>query len=202
MDRIVDISQQGCHLSSFRGFMRVQQKGEELGRVVLDDIHAVLIHAYDTTWTAQLVATLAEHNIPLIFCGKTHRPSAITYPIEGNFAHNGRLHAQCAASKPLTKRVWQHIVIAKILMQASLLQARHKSETTLLTTMARRVKSGDTSNIEGQAARLYWKALMGKEFRRDRFGENGNSLFNYGYTVLRATIIRAIVSVGLRYNHS
>ncbi|WP_266102340.1 CRISPR-associated endonuclease Cas1 [Stappia indica] len=38
---------------------------------------------------------------------------------------------------------------------------------------------------------------MGPDFRRDTDGEGGNSLLNYGYTVLRATVARAICSAGL-----
>jgi CRISPR-associated protein Cas1 len=63
--------------------------------------------------------------------------------------------------------------------------------------MAAEVKSGDTGNIEGQAARFYWPALLGEDFRRDPDGPPPNGLLNYGYMVMRAACARAIVAAGL-----
>ena len=59
------------------------------------------------------------------------------------------------------------------------------------------VKSGDPSNIESQAARIYWGTLFGPTFRRDRTEEGINALLNYGYTVMRAAVARALVGTGL-----
>jgi CRISPR-associated protein Cas1 len=63
--------------------------------------------------------------------------------------------------------------------------------------MAARVKSGDTENIEGQAARFYWPALLGNDFRRDPDGDWPNPALNYGYMILRAACCRAITAAGL-----
>jgi CRISP-associated protein Cas1 len=51
--------------------------------------------------------------------------------------------------------------------------------------------------VEAQAARRYWQALMGPDFRRDQDGGGTNGLLNYGYTVLRAIVSRAICAAGL-----
>lgn len=63
--------------------------------------------------------------------------------------------------------------------------------------MLRKITSGDSSNIEAQAARHYWPRMMGSDFRRDTAGEDANALLNYGYTVLRAATARAVVAAGL-----
>ena len=52
MERIVDIATDGRHLALFRGFMVVKAEGEEVGRIALDDIHALMVHAHGTTWSA------------------------------------------------------------------------------------------------------------------------------------------------------
>jgi hypothetical protein len=44
--------------------------------------------------------------------------------------------------------------------------------------LARRVKSGDPENLEAQAARYYWPALMGHKFRRDRHAADANGFLN------------------------
>ncbi len=197
MERIVDIAADGQHLSVHRGFLIVKRDGAEVGRVALDDIHAVIVHAHGSSWTANLVAALAERGAPILFCGANHMPVAVTLPLEGHHAQNARMQAQIGASRPLAKQLWRRIVSAKILMQGSLLDACGISGAEAFPFMARRVRSGDKENLEAQAARRYWPLLMGADFRRDRDAGGANALLNYGYAILRATCARAIVAAGL-----
>lgn len=197
MERIVDIATDGRHLSLFRGFLLVEEKREEIGRIPLDDIHAVIVHAHGTTWTASLMAALAERGAPVIFCGNNHNPVSVTLPLVGHHAQNGRMRAQWTASTPLMKQLWRRIVSAKIIMQGSLLAARGIAGADAFPLMARRVKSGDSENLEAQAARRYWPLLMGPDFRRDRTSPGRNALLNYGYAVMRATVARAVIAAGL-----
>lgn len=197
MDRIVDIATDGRHLSVYRGFLLVEEDREEVGRVALDDIHAVIVHAHGTTWSANLVAALAERGAPIVFCGNDHSPIAVTLPLAGHHAQNARFRAQWEASKPLCKQLWRRIVSAKIAMQGALLASRGVASADAFALIARRVKSGDSDNLEAQAARRYWPLLMGSAFRRDRDSPGANALLNYGYAVMRATVARAIVAAGL-----
>lgn len=59
------------------------------------------------------------------------------------------------------------------------------------------VKSGDTDNREGVAAKIYWEKLFGRDFIREREGDAPNNLLNYGYTILRAAVARALIGSGL-----
>lgn len=197
MERIVDIATDGRHLALFRGFMVVKAEGEEVGRIALDDIHALMVHAHGTTWSANLIAALAERGAPIVFCGNNHSPIAVTLPLEGHHAQGARMQAQWNASRPLTKQLWRLVVIAKIRNQAALLEARGVREAEALHFLSRRVRSGDPDNIEAQAARRYWPLLMGSDFRRDREAEGANALLNYGYAVMRASVARAVVAAGL-----
>lgn len=68
--------------------------------------------------------------------------------------------------------------------------------------MIKEVRSNDTTNVEAQAARVYWQALFPPkgEFKFKRSpGERKppNAFLDYGYTVLRAAIARALVGAGL-----
>ncbi len=197
MDRIVDIATDGLHLSAHRGFLLVEQDRAEVGRVALDDVHALIIHAHGVTWTGNLVARLAERGAPLVFCNNHHHPVAVTLPLEGHHAQGARMQAQWNASRPLAKRLWRRIVQAKIVMQGALLDARGIAGGGAFPHMARRVKSGDPDNLEAQAARRYWPLLMGADFRRDRDAGGANALLNYGYAVMRATVARAVIAAGL-----
>lgn len=197
MDRIVDIATDGQHLSLHRGFLLVEKDRAEVGRVPLDDIHAVIVHAHGVTWTGNIVAALADRGAPVVFCNSSHAPVAVTLPLQGHHAQNARMQAQIAASTPLMKQLWRRIVSAKIAMQGSLLAARGVAGAEAFPFMARRVTSGDKENLEAQAARRYWPLLMGQDFRRNRDAGDVNALLNYGYAVMRATCARAVVAAGL-----
>ena len=59
------------------------------------------------------------------------------------------------------------------------------------------VKSGDTTNMEGIAAQHYWRYLINPDFLRERYGDSPNQFFNFGYSILRSIVARAIVETGL-----
>lgn len=197
MDRIVDISTDNVHLSAHRGFLIIALKSEELGRVSLDDVAALIVHAHGVTWTTNLVVKLAERGAMMVLCAANHAPVAMTIPIDGHHAQNARFRAQWDTPKPFLKQAWKAIVTAKVRNQAGLLSALGRPEGEALAYMAERIRSGDPDNIEAQAARRYWPALMGEGFRRDRGAEGANALLNYGYTIMRAMLARAVVAAGL-----
>jgi CRISP-associated protein Cas1 len=160
MERIVDIATDGRHLSVLRGFLVVTEERQEVGRVPLDDIAAIIIHAHGVTWSTNLVIALAERGAPIVFCAANHAPVALCLPLEGHHAQNARLRAQWEAGRPLMKQLWRRIVVAKIRWQASALTA-HGHDPSAFDLLARKVGSGDPENIEAQAARRYWPMLMG-----------------------------------------
>lgn len=57
------------------------------------------------------------------------------------------------------------------------------------------VRSGDPTNREGAAARLYFQALFGKGFSRDDETPL-NAALNYGYAILLSSVNREIVARG------
>jgi len=196
LDQIIDISQDGRHLSRDRGFLLVQENGQTIGRVPLDQIAAVIVHAHGVTWTNSILVELAERGTPVVFCAANHQPRALLLPIEGHHAQGARMRAQWTAPEPLRKQAWKRVVIAKIKMQAAALAAIGQPSAPL-HFIARNVQSGDSTNAEAQAARLYWPMLLGPDFRRDPGRSDVNGLLNYGYTVLRAAMARAIAAAGL-----
>ncbi|MEX2277372.1 MAG: type II CRISPR-associated endonuclease Cas1 [Cucumibacter sp.] len=196
MDRIVDIETDGLFLAIERGFLTVSERGEERGRVPLDDIGALIVHAHGTSWSNQVFVRLSERGVPVVICAANHAPVAMVWPLEGHHAQGARMRAQLAAPLPLGKQMWRQIVAAKIRMQGEVLREAG-GEAGAFDLLARKVRSGDPENVEAQAARRYWKALFGEDFSRDRTAGGANGLLNYGYTVLRAILARAICGAGL-----
>jgi CRISP-associated protein Cas1 len=85
----------------------------------------------------------------------------------------------------------------KILNQAAVLK-HFGHPSTALEQMAKQVLSGDTKNMEGQAAARYWdKILEPYDTTRGRYEGTPNNFLNYGYAILRTTIARSLVGSGL-----
>jgi len=199
LGRIVEVSNDKRHLSMYRGFMLVHTTGEEreeVGRVPLDDIAALIANAHGLSYTNNLLVALAERGAPFVLCAANHNVVGMLWPMEGHHQQAHRFEAQIACSLPARKKLWATIVKAKLLNQASVLQATGAVPAPL-HFLAQQVRSGDPDNFEAQGARKYWGLLMGNLFRRDQQAEGVNALLNYGYTVLRAATARAVVAAGL-----
>jgi CRISPR-associated protein Cas1 len=103
---------------------------------------------------------------------------------------------QLQAKLPTKKRIWQAIITAKILGQAQVLRQNQRDDAPLMRLISK-IKSGDSGNVEGVAAARYFPALFGDGFIRDPDLEGINSRLNYGYAVMRAAVVRAVVLSGL-----
>lgn len=194
--RIVEIAGDGRYLSLDRGFLVVSHKGQELGRTPIDDVAALIGNAHGLVYSNNVLVALAERGAPFVLCGANHKPVGLLWPVEGHHRQAARMDAQLRASLPLRKRLWKQVVQAKIGMQAAVISLFDGPEPPL-RRLAGKVRAGDPSNVEGQAARQYWGLLLGKAFRRDRDAEGINAMLNYGYTVLRALVARQIMAAGL-----
>lgn len=194
--RIIEISTDNKHLSVDRGFLIVSEDKQEIGRVALDTIEAVIVYAHGITYSNNFLVKLAEQKSPLVICSSNFLPTSILMPIEGNYLQAGIMDAQISSTEPLRKRLWQQIVRAKLLQQASVLEYLDKPYV-FLKNLAKKVKSGDSDNREGEGARKYFPMLFGKDFIRDRDSSGINTLLNYGYIILRSSVARAVVAAGL-----
>lgn len=193
---VVEIASDGRHMAIYRGFLVISEKNEEIGRVPLDDIAAVVANAHGLTYSNNALVELSTRGIPVVLCGANHMPAAIVWPVDAHHVQTGRMNDQIAASLPLKKRLWAQLVRAKILAQAATLDSIGASSTGFFL-LSRKVRSGDPDNVEADAARRYWPLLLGAEFRRDKDGDGVNGMLNYGYAVLRAGIARAVMAAGL-----
>ena len=164
--------------------------------VAIEDIGLVMINHAMVSLTIPLLNALTEQNVAVIFCNEKGMPASMLYNLQGNTTQGETLRNQLEAGEVLKKTLWKQIIEAKIKNQAALLNKMGK-EGSILKPLYTNVKSGDSDNREGIAARLYWTALFGSDFIRDRNIPGINSLLNYGYSVLRAAVTRALVSAGL-----
>lgn len=196
--RIVDISENGRFISKHHGFIKITQGGEFFGEVPLDDIGVLMISAFGATCTKEALVSLADRGAVTVLCGSKGLPSAMVLPVNANYESALRTRIQSQVSQPIKKRLWQSIVTAKLKHQGEVLRFFEKQEkANRICVYAKQVQSGDPQNREASGARIYWKALFGEEFSRNPAGSWPNSLLNYGYALLRASVARAICAAGL-----
>ena len=164
--------------------------------IPIEDIGVVIIENQQVSITVPLMNALIEGNVQVVVCNDRGMPSAMLQSFESNNLQGENLRNQMNAGEVLKKQLWKQIVEAKIRNQAALLN-KVGQEGDILKQYYRNVKSGDSDNREGIAARVYFSELFGVSFIRDRTLPGINALLNYGYTVLRAATARALVSSGL-----
>lgn len=162
----------------------------------IEDLGCVVLENQMINITMPLLNALVENNVAVVICNRQQMPTAMLQCLDGNATQAESLKTQVAATEPCKKQAWKQIVEAKIRNQAALLSALGK-DADALRPLYTNVKSGDTDNREGIAARLYWQRLMGRDFKREREGAEPNALLNYGYAILRAAVARAIIGSGL-----
>ncbi len=176
--------------------VRKKELPDETQTVAIEDIGLVMIDNPMVTMTIPLINALADHEVAVVFCNEKGMPNSMLLSLSANNTQGETLRHQLEAGEVLKKNLWKQIVEAKIRNQAALLKKLGK-HGELLKPLYSNVKSGDTDNREGIAAKIYWTELFGKGFIRDRNLAGANTLLNYGYTVLRAAVARALVCSGL-----
>lgn len=184
-----------CRLSYQGGYM-VVRKEDDTSKVHLSEISTVILATEQVYISAYLLAELAKAKISLIVSDEKNNPVGEYLPLYGAHNTSKRILEQIAWGEPIKKRVWQRIVKDKITAQAEVLaQYEYDQAVRQLKTVAGEVRSGDTTNREAHAARLYFSTLFGPQFNRDQDSPLNASL-NYGYAVLLSAVNREIVSRG------
>jgi CRISPR-associated protein Cas1 len=87
-------------------------------------------------------------------------------------------------------------VQAKIANQAFCMKTLNAGDVERLESYSRRVRSGDTGNMEAQAAAYYFPQIMGRSFHRSQ-EVWANAALDYGYAVMRGACARALVAHGM-----
>lgn len=181
---------------SYKSGYLVVRKEDDTAKVHLSEISTIILQTMQVFISAYLMAELAKNKISLVISDDKCNPVGQYLPLYGAHNTSKRIMEQIAWGEPIKKRVWQHVIKDKIREQARFLEERdYESEAKQLFTLVSEVRSGDTTNREAQAARLYFTALFGPDFSRE-LDVPLNAALNYGYAVLLSMVNREIVSRG------
>ena len=150
--RTVIVSNQ-AKLDCKMGYMVV--RGEEIKRILLDEIAIVVIENPAVSITGCLIEAMIEKKIKVIFCDAKRSPAAELIPHHGSHDSAAKIRIQAAWPEEIKARIWQEIVTEKIRRQAAFLtDLKRERESRLLLSYIGQVELLDASNREGHAAKV------------------------------------------------
>ncbi|MCW5619513.1 MAG: type II CRISPR-associated endonuclease Cas1 [Burkholderiales bacterium] len=169
---------------------------EETAFIPFEDIAVIVLNHREITLTHPVLSACAEYGIGLYATGSNHQPAGVFLPFLPHSRTTRMMRKQLGIARPTAKKAWAGMVRRKIENQAACLRLCGKEGVDRLESYARRVRSGDVDNLEGQAASFYFTRLFGPSF--DRSQERWtNAALDYGYAVLRGAVARGLVAHGL-----
>ena len=169
---------------------------EQTAFVPFEDIAIIVLNHREIQLTHPVLSACADYGIGLYATGYNHQPNGVFLPFLAHSRTTRLMRKQMDIPRPLAKQAWASIVRRKIENQAAVLRFCAKPGVDRMDSYARRVRSGDTENLEGQAAAFYFTQLFGQGFYRaeERWV---NAALDYGYAVLRGAIARGLVAHGM-----
>ncbi len=175
------------------------EDGDQKHSFPIEDLNVIMIESAQCTVSTYALKELTEHGIVVYLCDNQHIPCGILLPFNSHNRQTQMLIKQIEMGKPLKKQMWQNIVKQKIYNQAECVKLATGEICDELYNMSKGVLSDDADNREAVAASFYFKRLFEDNFTRtqDNFA---NACLNYGYTILRGMIARALVVAGLNPN--
>jgi CRISP-associated protein Cas1 len=172
---------------------------EQEVKVTIKDIDFLLFDNTQFSVTGKTIELLAKNNVATLFIDDEFHPSSVLTPFHSHSTLSEIAHIQIKITQEFKDLMWQNIIKSKILNQAHVLRFLNRERHSELVELANRVQAYDKNADEAQAARLYWKELFNMHtFRREQGSEDIiNSMLNYSYAILRASIARNVVVSGL-----
>ena len=175
-------------------FLVVKQDNDEK-YIHLSEIDTIIIDSISVSISAYLLKEIADAKINMIFCDEKHNPFGELSPYYSRHNSSKKIKEQIKWTNKYKDYLWMKIVKNKILNQSLMLNKIKNDKYDLLNSYIDEVVSGDKTNREGHAAKVYFNALFGKDFVRNN-NDNINAALNYGYAILLSTINKEVIANG------
>ena len=184
-----------CKLDLKMGYLVI--RGEDTKRIFLDEIAVLIIENPAIAITGCLLMALSDKKIKTIFCDSKRNPYAELVPYHGSFDCSRKVKNQINWSQETKNSVWKNIIADKIGKQAQHLGDLKKyKEAKMLESYISEIEPDDITNREGHAAKVYFNALFGMDFKRSDDNDPINASLNYGYSIILSAFNRAVVANG------
>ncbi len=180
---------------SYKNRFLVVKQGIDEKYIHLSEIDTIIVDSISVSITSYLLKELSDNKINIIFCDDKHNPFGELKSFYSSHNSSKKIISQSKWTSKKKDELWNEIVKNKITNQALLLNKLKSKNYNLVLSYVDEVKSGDKTNREGHAAKVYFNSLFGKNFVRND-SDNINSALNYGYAVLLSTINKEVVNNG------
>ena len=161
----------------------------------IGEVNTLILETTTISITAALMCELIKQKVKVIFCDEKSNPHFELLPFYGSHDCSAKIKEQIAWTDFLKESLWTIIVTEKIENQMKLLKKLNKEEYRILQEYASQIEHNDNTNREGHSAKIYFSALFGNNFSRNK--ENSlNAFLNYGYQLLLSTFNKEIVANG------
>ena len=175
-------------------FMTVRQEAG-VRKISLGEIYMVIVENTAVSLTAVLLNELVKNKIKVVFCDEKRNPSSELIQYYGSHDTSLKYKNQLEWSKESKEQIWTRIVYEKIFNQMQFLKKLNKGEYKLLEQYLSELEWNDSSNREGFAAKVYFNALYGMDFSRNKECFI-NAALDYGYSIILSAFNREIVASG------
>ena len=180
---------------SYKNRFLVVKREEDEKYIHLSEIDTIIVDSISVSISAYLLKELAENKINIMFCDEKHNPFGELVPYYSKHNTSKMIKEQISWKATDKDKMWAEIVKNKIMNQALLLRKIKSSKYELVLSYVDEVVSGDKTNREGHAAKVYFNALFGNKFVRNA-DDSINAALNYGYAILLSTINKEIINNG------
>ncbi len=175
-------------------FMTVRQEAG-VRKISLGEIYMVIVENTAVSLTAVLLNELVKNKIKVVFCDEKRNPSSELIQYYGSHDTSLKYKNQLEWSKESKEKIWTRIVYEKIFNQMQFLKKLNKEEYRLLKQYLSELEWNDSTNREGFAAKVYFNALYGMDFSRNKECFI-NAALDYGYSIILSAFNREIVATG------
>lgn len=170
-------------------------RGQETTRIHIHEVSTLIVESTAVSMTAYLLNELVKNKVKVIFCDEKRNPVSELLPYYGSHDTSLKIRNQIKWDDIQKKEIWTQIVKEKIFQQAYLLKRLGYQEYDMLTEYMDELETGDVTNREGHAAKVYFNAMFGKSFTRTEECPV-NAALNYGYSIILSMFTREIASNG------
>lgn len=164
-------------------------------KIHLDEISVLIVENTATSITVALMNELLNKRIKVIFCDEKRSPKFELSSYYGSHDCSFKLKQQIGWDENLKKQLWTKIVYEKIKNQALVLKYFQLPQSDLLFQYCNEIQFFDSTNREGHAAKVYFNAMFGKDFNREKDCPI-NAALNYGYSIILSCFNREVVCSG------
>lgn len=161
----------------------------------IGEVNTLILETTTISITAALMCELIKQKVKVIFCDEKSNPHFELLPFYGSHDCSAKIKEQIAWTDFLKESLWTVIVTEKVENQMKLLKKLNKEEYRILEEYLSQIEHNDNTNREGHSAKIYFSALFGNNFSRNK--ENSlNAFLNYGYQLLLSAFNKEIVANG------